>query len=114
MRGVHQHVFVMRDGDPQTYQEAMCSAHAKDWEKTVATELEQLRTSGTFEWVQKIPDGRKAIGSRIVFQTKCDGDGKVVRYKARVVAKGYSQVPGQDFTATFASVTRLTMLRMLL
>ena len=83
-------------------------------EKAIATELEQLRSSGTFEWVSKVPDSRKAIGSRIVFQTKRDGDGKVVRYKARVVAKGFSQVPGQDFEVTFASVARLTTLRALL
>ena len=92
----------------------MRSAHAKGWEKAVAAELEQLRTSGMFEWVPKVPVGRKTIGSRIVFQTKRDGNGKIVRHKARVVAKGYSQIPGQDFTATFASVTRLTTLRALL
>ena len=83
-------------------------------EKAIATELEQLRSSGTFEWVSKVPDSRKVIGSRIVFQTKREGDGKVVRYKARVVAKGFSQVPGQDFEVTFASVARLTTLRALL
>ena len=113
MSGGDQHVFIMRDGDPWTYQEAMCSPHAKDWEKAVAVELEQLHTSRMFEWVPRVPDGWKVIGSQIVFQTKRDGDGKVVRYKVWVVAKGYSQVPGQDFTATFASIACLTMLQTL-
>ena len=38
----------------------------------------------------------------------------MVRYKAQVVAKGYSQVSGQDFTVMFTSITRLTMLWVLL
>src|ERR1700731_1596033 len=92
----------------------MKTAHAKQWEKAVEAELEQLRSSGTFEWVPSVPDGRKPIGSRIVFQTKRDGDGNVVKYKARIVAKGYSQIPGQDFEHTFSSVARLTTLRTLL
>ena len=109
-----RHALVVTTGDPLTYREAMKTAHAKQWEKAVEAELEQLRSSGTFEWVPSVPDGRKPIGSRIVFQTKRDGDGNVVKYKARIVAKGYSQIPGQDFEHTFSSVARLTTLRTLL
>jgi len=36
-----------------------------------------------------------------------------VKHKARIVTQGYSQVPGQDFNATYASVTRFTTLRAL-
>ena len=86
----------------------------KQWEAAVNAELEQLRASGTFEWVEKLPDDCKAIGSKIVFRTKCNGEGKVTKYKARIVAKGYSQIPGQDFDLTFSSIARFTMLRALL
>src|ERR1700731_985294 len=109
----HQ-AFVAVNGEPRTYWEAMRTQQAKEWEKAVIAELEQLRSSGTFEWVPHVPSGRRTVGSRFVFQTKRDGDGNVIRYKARIVAKGYSQVPGQDFDATFASVARLTTLRALL
>jgi hypothetical protein len=46
-----------------------------------------------------IPPGRKIIGNRWVFAIKDDG-----RYRARTVAKGYSQVPGEDFQENFAPV----------
>ena len=45
---------------------------------------------------------------------KHDGNGNIVKYKGRIVTKGYSQIPGQDFEFTFSSVTRLTTLRALL
>ena len=92
----------------------MRTEQANKWEKAVKAELDQLRSSGTFEWVPYVPSSRRTIGSRFVFQTKRDGDRNVIRYKARIVAKGYSQVPGQDFDATFASIARLTMLQALL
>ena len=48
----------------------MESTCAKQWEAAVNAELEQLKASGTFEWVEKLPDSHKAIGSKIVFRTK--------------------------------------------
>jgi hypothetical protein len=77
-------------------------------------EIAQLKATGTFEWAQEAPEGRKVVGSRWVFKEKRDGKGNLVKYKARVVAQGFSQVPGQDFNATYASVAKFTTLRALL
>lgn len=54
------------------------------------------------------------MGSRIVFKDKLDGQGNHVKYKARIVAKGYSQIPGEDFTETFSSVAKFSTLRIFL
>ena len=48
------------------------------------------------------------------FRNKQDQDGIVVRNKARLVAQGYTQVEGLDFGETYASVTRLEAIRILL
>ena len=61
-----------------------------------------------------MPKGRRIVGSRWVFKEKRDGKGKLVKHKARIVAQGFSQVPGQDFNATYASVAKFTTLRALL
>ena len=50
----------------------------------------------------KLPLGRKAIGSRWVFKVKRNANGSIERHKARLVAQGFSQQPGFDFTETFA------------
>ncbi len=54
------------------------------------------------------------VGCRWVFRKKRDASGKVVRYKARVVAKGYAQREGVDYFETYAPVARYDTLRTLI
>ena len=61
-----------------------------------------------------LPKGRTLVGCKWVFKTKRDQHGAITSYKARIVAKGYSQIPGQDFDAISSPVARLTSLRIIL
>jgi hypothetical protein len=76
-------------------------------------ELKNLQDKGTFEETN-LPAGRRAIGSKWVFKLKRDADGNPIKYKARLVAQGFSQLAGIDFEDTFAPVGRITSLRILL
>ena len=49
-----------------------------------------------------------------VFQTKIAADGSDINSKARLVTKGFSQVQGLDYTDTFASVTKMDSIRLVL
>ena len=62
----------------------------------------------------ELPAGRKPIGSKWVFKKKTNAEGKVEKYKAQLVAKGYSQVPEIDFGDIFSPVAKVTSIRLLL
>ena len=58
--------------------------------------------------------GRKPIGRKLVFNKKMNVEGKVEKYKAWWVAKGYSQVLGTDFCDIFSHVSKVTSIILLL
>ena len=54
------------------------------------------------------------MGSKWVFRAKKNAAGNMVRYKAQLVAQGFSQVPGVDYFDTFAPVAQLASIRTVL
>ena len=94
--------------DPVTYEEAMRSSAAAEWGEACQYEMAALAKNGTWDLVD-LPAGRKAVKSKWVFKLKPDG-----RYRARLVAKGFTQVPGIDFDETFSPIARFESLRLLL
>ena len=62
----------------------------------------------------ELPGGRKPIGSKWLFKKKLNAEGKVEKYKARLVEKGYSQFEGIDFGEIYSPVAKLTSIRFLL
>lgn len=82
------------------------------WKVAMDKEYKQLQDLGTYT-LEDLPPDRKAVGCRWVFTIKRDSQGNVVKYKARLVAQGFSQIPGQDFTATHSPVMRLESFRIL-
>ncbi|KAL5520686.1 hypothetical protein ACEPAF_2688 [Sanghuangporus sanghuang] len=76
-------------------------------------EFISLIENGTFEPV-RLPPGRKPIGCRWVFKLKRKADGSVDRYKTRLVAKGFSQQPGLEFSQVFAPTAKWAALRAIL
>ncbi|CAI7906372.1 unnamed protein product, partial [Closterium sp. NIES-54] len=100
-------------GEPATLKEALESSDAKEWKKAMESELKSIEENGTWELVE-LSEGRKAITSKWLFKIKSDADGKIERYKSRLVAKGYQQKEKVDYKELFASVVKPTTLRTLL
>lgn len=72
-----------------------------------------LRKNGTWEVVDLL-DGKSPVGCKWVFTIKYRSDGNVERYNARLVAKGFKQTLGVNYTKTFALVAKLNTFRILL
>ena len=61
-----------------------------------------------------LPAGKTAVDSKVIFVLKRHPNGEILKYKARLVARGFSQRPGEDYDETFASVTKPPSVRLLL
>ena len=76
-------------------------------------ELRMIEKNQTWELVNMLKH-KKPIGVKWVYITKLNVDGTINKHEARLVVQGYTQTFGVDFSETFAPVTRLNTIRMLL
>jgi len=77
----------------------------QEWHDACLRELEALKQRNVFELVER-PYNRRVIKNRWVFDVKSDG-----RKRARLVAKGFSQVEGLDYDQIFSPVVRFETVR---
>lgn len=97
--------------EPKTYKQAISCEDKDKWLLAMTEELTSIHDNNTWSIVD-LPNGRTAIGCRWVFKLKdCDD---IKRYKARLVAQGFTQKYGEDYDEVFAPVTRSSTFRILL
>ncbi|GBN11147.1 Retrovirus-related Pol polyprotein from transposon TNT 1-94 [Araneus ventricosus] len=80
------------------------------WIESTKEEMKSLQKNETWKLVTP-PSGKKVIGCRWTFKAKYDSKGNIERYKARLVAQGFSQKFGTDYDETFAPVVTYTTIR---
>jgi hypothetical protein len=83
--------------------------HWESWKAAIAKELNSISDLDVLSPVTNLTEieGKNIVNCRWIFDIKRLSDGSIDRYKARCVAQGYSQKPGEDFDKTFAPVSQL-------
>jgi len=110
------HSFVSYDNcssaqaEPFSFKEAV---QQDCWKQVMDAELHALDRNQTWTLVPP-PSDIKPIGCRRVYKFKHKPDGTVDRFKARLMAKGFTQTEGIDYFETFSPVVKLITVRILL
>ena len=99
--------------EPASYKQALRSPQSEEWQAAITSEYESLVSRKTWKLVPR-PAGRKLVDSKWVFKVKRNSDGSIARYKARLVARGFTQEHGVDYNETFAPTVRVMSLRVLM
>lgn len=99
--------------NPMSYKEIKERDDRAKWEEAIKEELDSLLLNNTWTLVQK-PENKNIIDSKWVFTIKNDEFGNPLRYKARLVARGFNQQYLQDYNETFAPVARISSFRFII
>lgn len=73
-------------------------------------ELKAIEKNQTWELVES--SSKKTIYVRWIYKLKLKPDGEIVKYKAKLVAKGFLQRPRVEFNEVYAHVARLETIRL--
>ena len=97
--------------EPRTYEEAIKGLHSREWKAATIKEIVVLITKGTWR-LANLPLGRVPMTCKWVFKVKYHSNGTINKFKARLVARGFSQIENIDFHETFAPTLRFESLRL--
>ena len=101
------------EGHPNSVLEAQARPDWPKWKEAMDREIASLEQAGTWNTVPR-PRGKNIVGCKWVFRLKRKADGSVDKYKARLVARGFTQIHGVDYYDTYSPVARLASFRLIL
>ncbi|CAI7830358.1 unnamed protein product [Closterium sp. NIES-53] len=97
---------------PRSYAEAITSEYSSQWQSAMDAEMASWKSTGTY--VDEVPPpGANIVSGMWIFRVKRPPGSPPV-FKARYVARGFSQREGVDFFQTFSPTPKITTLRVLL
>jgi hypothetical protein len=94
----------IRESEPSTFEEAV---DQEVWRDAMMEECNYIMKNDVWKVVPR-HEGKSLVTSKWLYKLKYAADGSIEKYKARFVARGFSQVEGVDYDETFALVARYT------
>jgi hypothetical protein len=96
--------------DPQQFSDVV---GIPEWDVATTEEYSSLMKNQTWDLVS-LSKGQKLVHCKWIYKTKYATDGSVDKHKAHLVAKGFSQVEGIDYSETFAPVAKMNSICLVL
>ncbi|KAK2075408.1 hypothetical protein P8C59_009537 [Phyllachora maydis] len=100
---------ISKDSTPTTYKQVLKLPRDErsKWLEAITKEFIQLLELGVFKFLPRslLPSNRKLITCRNVLKVKKDAKNRPIKYTSRLVARGFMQVEGLDYTVTYASTS---------
>ena len=106
-------VLPLYQADPQTRSQALSSIHRDEWLAAEQDELKSIAEHNVWTLVDFEPH-MNVLGCRFVYKVKRYPDGTVEKFKVRLVAQGFSQKEGVDYSEIFATTAAFQAIRMVL
>jgi hypothetical protein len=98
------------DSEPSTFDEVV---KRKVWKASMIEEYESILKNDVWEVVPR-PQGKLVVTSKWIYKIKHAVDGSVEKFKARFVARGFSQKEGIDYDEICSPVARYTSIRIII
>ena len=108
-----EYVTLTDGGEPECFEEAMESEEKQKWLEAMQDEMKSLHENHTYD-LAKLPKGKRALENRWIFRVKHESNSASLRYKARLVVKGFRQRKGVDFNEIFSPVVKMSSIRTML
>ena len=99
--------------EPRNRRQAMESPEWDEWRKTDETEMLGMVENCVYKQVARSKD-KLVVGTKMLYKRKIGKDGKVEKYKCRLVAQGFRQVEGVHYTEKYSPTPATASIRMLL
>ena len=106
----HFALAAMSSSDEPTYRDAMAGPEKDQWLAAMQDELNRIRKMQTYDLVER-PMNANIVGAVWSLRKKRDEHNNVIKYKARLCAQGFSQVPGVDYNQTASPTARTASFR---
>jgi Reverse transcriptase (RNA-dependent DNA polymerase) len=104
-------------GEPKTMKEALLGPEKEPRKEAIKKEIANYMSRGVWKPVSRkmVTEQmkRKLISTKWIFKKKTEQD-NTIRHKARVVSRGFMQIPGVDYSESFAPVASDTSIRVII
>ena len=103
-----EYSMITEERELESFQEVQSHKDKQSWLKAMHEEMNSLNKNKIYDLVE-LPKGKKVLKNKWVFKLKKNGD-KLMKYKARLLVKGFSQKQGIDFDEIFSPIVKMSLI----